>query len=124
MDLQLAMRTCLGGRMNEIVELDKSVPKYNYGSRKGQYAENALLEKRLISDHAKKKEELNVHITSDLEDCYDRKTTELCGLVEESIGGNRKVINLLTKVLPRLEHHVGTINGISADEHGGENDLL
>ena len=92
-DLQLAMRTCLGGRMNEIVELDKSVPKYNYGSRKGQYAENALLEKRLISDHAKKKEELNVHAMSDLESCYDSKIPELCGLVEEPIRANRKLIN-------------------------------
>ena len=34
------------------------------------------------------------------------------------------VINLLTKVLPALDHHVGTVNRISADKHGRKYDLL
>ena len=34
------------------------------------------------------------------------------------------MINLLTKVLPTLENHVGTVNEISADKHGGKNNSL
>ena len=59
--LQLVMRACLGGRMNESLDTDKRVSKYNYESRKGHYIENDLLEKTLMFDYAKKKEELNVH---------------------------------------------------------------
>ena len=123
-DLQLVIRMHLRGRMNERVESDKRVSKHNYGSRKGHYMENALSQKTLVFDHAKKMEELNVCTMSDLEACYDIHITESCGLVEESIESNRKVIHLLTKLLPRLEHHVGAFNGISADEHGSKNNLL
>ena len=61
---------------------------------------------------------------SNLEASYDRQIPELHGLVEESIGANIKVINLLTKVLPRLEHNVGTANGVSKDNYGGKKELL
>ena len=81
-DLQLVMRTFLGARMNEKVELDNRVSKCNYGSRKGCSIENSLSEKILTFDHAKKTEELNVHDMSDLEAFYDRKIPELCILVE------------------------------------------
>ena len=70
-------------------------------------------------DCAKKRGEENVHAVSDLEASYDRQLPELCGLVEESLGANRKVVKLVSKVLPRLEQHVGTVNGISKDKHGG-----
>ena len=75
-------------------------------------------------DHAKKTEELNVHTMSDLEACYDVQIPELCGLVEEQIGVNRKLINLLTKALPRFEHNAGMVNGVSVDEHSGKHYLL
>ena len=101
--------------MNYRVDTDKRVSKHNYVSRKGCFIENDLLEKILILDHENKKEELNVHVISDLEACHDRKILELCGLVEESIEANRKVIKLLTKVLPRFENHAGTANGVSFD---------
>ena len=61
---------------------------------------------------------------SDHEACYDRQIPELCGLVEESIGANRKAVELLTKALPRLEHHVGTVNGVSTEKYGRETELL
>ena len=61
-----------------------------------------------------------MHVTSDLEACCDTQIPELCGLAEDSIGANRKVINLLTKVLPRLEHHSGTVNTISVDKYDGK----
>ena len=87
------MRMCLGGRINEIVESDKIVSKCNYGSRKANSIENSLLQKRLTFDNAKKTEELNLHATSYLEACYDRKIQESCGLVEEPIEANLKEFN-------------------------------
>ena len=54
-DLQLVMITCLGSRMNERVESDARLSKYKHGSRKLHSIENALLEKILIIDHAKKR---------------------------------------------------------------------
>ena len=52
-DLQLVMRMCLGTRMNERVESDARLSKYDYGSRKGYSIENELLAKRLIMHHVK-----------------------------------------------------------------------
>ena len=123
-NLQLVMRILLGSRMNERIETDARVSKCNYGSRSGHSIENELVEKRLTMDCAKKSGEENVHAMSDLEAFYDRQLPELCGLVEESLGANRKVVTLVSKVLTRLEHHVGTVNGVSKDKHGGEKDVL
>ena len=72
----------------------------------------------------KKTGEVNVYTMSDLEACYDRQTPKLCGLVEEHIVANRKAVKLLTKMLPRFEHHVGTVNGVSKEKHGGVKELL
>ena len=47
-DLQLVMRNYLGIRMNDHVETDKILPNCNYGSRKGYFIENVLLEKKLF----------------------------------------------------------------------------
>ena len=60
-DLQLVMRTCLGSRMNERIESDARLSKYKHGSRKIHSIENALLEKRLIIDHAKNGKRKYVH---------------------------------------------------------------
>ena len=92
---------------------DKRLSKYNYGSRKRYSIRIVLLEKRSIFDCAKKKEEVNACAISYLEACYDWKTPELCALVEETIGANRKAIKIIKKVLPRLEHHVRMANGVS-----------
>ena len=71
-------------------------------------------------DCGKKSGEEIACTASDLEACYDRQSPELCGLIEEYLGANRKVVKLVSKVLPRFEHHVGTVNGVSKDKHGGE----
>ena len=52
---------------------------------------------------------------SDLEACYDRQLPESCGLAEESIRVNRKAVKLLTKILPRFDHHAETENGFSIE---------
>ena len=30
----------------------------------------------------------------------------------------------MSKVLPRLEHYIGTVNDVSKDKYGGEKDML
>ena len=123
-DLQLVMRMFLGSRMNERIETDDRTSKHDCGSRSGYSIKNVLLEKRLTIDHWEKSEAANFHAASDLEACYDRQFPELCGLVEESLGANRKVVKLVAKVLPRFEHHVGSVNGVRKDKHGGEKGML
>ena len=110
--------------MNERIETDARVSKHNYGSRSGHSIENALLEKRLIVGQAKKSGEENARTVSDLEVHYDRQLPELCGLVEESLGANRKVCKLVSKVLPRLENCIGTVNGVSKNKYEGKKDTL
>ena len=56
---------------------------------------------------------VNVYGMSDLEVCCDRQMPELCGLVQESIVANRKAVIILTKVFPRLDHHMGKVNEVS-----------
>ena len=83
--------------MDDKVEKDKRISKNECGSRQGCFIETSLLEKRSILDHAKITEEENVHAMSDLTVCPDRQTPDSCGLVEETIGANRKAIQLIKK---------------------------
>ena len=57
---------------------------------------------------------------SDLEAYCDRQTQESCGSVEESMCASRKAVKLVTNVLPRFEHHAGTVDGVSKEKCGGE----
>jgi len=98
--------------------------KDNYGSRKRFSIESALLEKRLIFDLAKITEEKFARVISDLEACFDHQFPTTGGVVEEYIGVKRKVINFITKVLPRNQHYEGTENGVRTEYYGGFHELL
>ena len=50
---------------------------------------------------------------SDLESCYDTQVHNIRGIVEESTGVSGEVMRLITKILPRMEHHVGVGHGLS-----------
>ena len=94
--------------------------RHNYGSRKGFSIDSALLEKKLLFDYAKRREESNVYLMSDLEACYDRQLPNIRGIVAESVGVNRNMMNILSKVLPKCDHYVGAAHGISTLCYGGE----
>ena len=47
-----------------------------------------------------------------------------CGVAEETVWANRKDVKLKTKVLPRMENHVGAANGLSKKTNGDENELI
>ena len=100
-DLQLLMRIFLGIWLESKLEEDERLSKPNYGSRKGFSIDSALLEKRLLFDYAKRREESNIYLTSDLEACCDRQLPNIGGIVAESVGVNRNMMNILSKMLPK-----------------------
>ena len=63
-------------------------------------------------------------MVSDLEACCDRQLPNIGGIVEESISANREVIKLITKVLPRYNHFIGTKHGVSKDSYSRMNEYL
>ena len=67
---------------------------------------------------------MNAHATSDLEACYYHQTSKLFSLVEERIGTNRKVVELITKVSPRMEYHAVMANGLNRENYEDKNRLL
>ena len=50
---------------------------------------------------------------TDLTAYYDRQLAEIRSIVEELIGIERKLIQLIAKVLPIMEHHIYTSFGAS-----------
>ena len=61
---------------------------------------------------------------SNLEAYCDRQTPDSCGIVEETIGANRKVVKSMTKVLSMLNNHVGAANDKSKKTCGDANKAL
>ena len=87
--------------------------KYNFESWKNYTIEEAILEKRLIYDCSIFNRKLTIHIITDLEACYDRQLSNICGMVEESVRISREEVKLILKVLPVLKHFVCTSFRIS-----------
>ena len=84
-DLQLLMRIFLMLRNVGVIEQDKRLSKFNYGSRKIYPIEEVLLEKQLICDSAVFSKQMTIHAVTDLQVYYNRQLPKLCGVIEESI---------------------------------------
>ena len=65
--------------------------------------------------------EKSITTITDLEACYDRQLPNIRGIVEEVVRIYKKVIKLITKVLPRIEYFVCTKFGISEQSYESEN---
>jgi len=59
-----------------------------------------------------------VYVITDLEACYDWQLSNICGIVEGSLGISRKRIKLIAKVMPVLKHRICTRFGISSILYG------
>ena len=68
--------------------------------------------------------EQTVHNFTDLESCYYRQLSNVCGVAEEVIGVDRTAITLFKKAIPRFENCKCTNFGISEESYGGRNDPL
>jgi len=119
-DLQYIMRIYLDDDDEEMIESDDRFSKSNYGSRKNYSIESAILEKRLTFDNSLLSGKLTIYHLTDLQSCYDRQLVNIGGIVEESVGRDRKALKLITKVIPNWEHHLSTAFGISKKYYGGE----
>jgi len=84
----------------------------------------AILEKRLIYNNSKIQYEETVHNITDLEACYDRQLANIGSIVKESVSINRKIAQLIAKVIPVFKHYVCTSYGISIHFYSGQFDLL
>ena len=60
----------------------------------------------------------------DLEAYYDWLLPNIGSIVQESIGAERNIMQLLTKVILQFEHHIYTSYRISTAYYGGLVELL
>ena len=61
---------------------------------------------------------------TDLKACYDRQLANIGSIVEELVGIDRKIAQLIAKVILVFEHHVCTSYRISVQFYGGQFDPL
>ena len=101
------------------IESDPRVSKCNYGSCTNYSIENTILEKRLWYDNSLLRGNKTVHNMTDLIACYDRQLAVIGSIVEESIGIKRKLIQLIAKVLPIMEHYICISFGASKEFYRG-----
>ena len=102
--LRLLMRILLGIRIEEDCENEKRISNHDCGSENGHSVGSELLEKRLTLDLAERTGEQVAYTISDLEACCDVQLPSIEDIVEASIGENRGVIKLVTKVLARRKN--------------------
>ena len=119
-DLQFLMRIYLGGDDEEMIENDNRFLKANYGSRKNYSIESTILEKRLIMDNSLLSRKLAIYYLTDVQACYNWQLAEVSGILEESVGRDRKVLKLIAKVIPNWNHYISTSFGISNTYYGGK----
>ena len=86
--------------MEGVIEKDLSISKFNFGSRKFYSIKEAILEKRIIYKNSKWNKRPTAHVVTDLVACYDRQLANIESIVVESVGVDRNISKLISKVLP------------------------
>ena len=61
---------------------------------------------------------------TELQSCYDRQLANVCGVVEISVGIERWVMQLFTKLMQKFENNVNTTYGISEEKYCGRYDPM
>ena len=84
------------------------VSKRNCGNRPGHFTEDAILEKRLVFDNALVTGKYTIYVMIELQAFYDRQLSKIGLIVQESVVAETKPIQLITKMLPTIEHHMST----------------
>ena len=75
-------------------------------------------------DYAKREQMPSGYLISDLEACYNKKLPKIGGLVEETMGANRKMMIILSKVFPKCYNCMGTAHRIGERYYGGVKNFL
>ena len=123
-DLQYIMRIYLEDKEEEMIESDERFSKSNYRLIKNYSIETAILEKQLTFDNSLLSSKLTIYHLTDLQSCYDRQLANIGGILEESVGRDRRAMKLITKVIPNQQHYLSTVFGISESYYRGEQDKL
>ena len=120
-DLQLLIRILANTKNKLSIETNKRVLKYNYRLRTNYSIKNAILEKRLWYDNSLLQGKTIIHNMTDLKAYYDWQLLEVGYIVEESIGIEKKLIQLIAKVLLIIEYHICTSFGVSTEFYSRTN---
>ena len=86
--------------------------------------ELAILEKQLTTDNSLLWGKLTIYHLTDLQVYYDRLLAEVGSFLEESIGRERKVLKLISKVILKRNYYVSISFRISRSYYGGEDNYL
>ena len=121
---QMLMREFSNERMAGKIENDKRASKGNYSSRKVHSIDDSILEKRLLHDCSAQNIQPKMRNLTDLQSCYGRELVIFFGAAEEVAGSERWDMQLFTKLMQRLEHHVDPRHGISEEFCGRYFDLM
>ena len=99
-DLQLLIHIFVSIRVEELIEQDSRISKFNYRSRKYYSIDKALLEKRLLYESSKWAQKESIHIVTNLSACYDRQLSSIESMVVELVKVGRKISLIIAKLLP------------------------
>ena len=103
-DLQITMRIVVNVRNKGNIESDDRVFNINYVSRPRCSIKDAILEKRLVFENGLVIVKHIIYDMTDLKACYDRKLSKIGSIVQETLGVETKPIQLMTKILPIMDH--------------------
>ena len=83
------MRICIRGRIDDQIEADDRLSKFNFDSRSNYFINVVMLEKRLIHDVAVRDRKQILYDTSDLKAHYDRQLLSIGCMVQELVSVSR-----------------------------------
>ena len=98
--MKLLIRIYLGSKGEELIKSDTRLSKANYDSRKNYSIKTAILKKRSIYDSSILSMKHTIYNSMNLQSYYNRQLPNIRSIIEESVGHNRQVVKLFTKVIP------------------------
>ena len=61
---------------------------------------------------------------TDLKSCYNRQLAQVGSIIKELVGIERKLLTFITKLLPRIKHHICIAYRASQEYYGEDSDKI
>ena len=113
------MRIYLNDEEEELIKKDERILKSNYESRKNYSIESEILEKRLVINEILISYKPAIYYLVDWKLCYHHQLVNIEGLIEELIGKNCNIIQIIIKLIPRWKYYISIAHRISEKYYGG-----
>jgi hypothetical protein len=113
----------IGRKCMEKAEKHNTLPREQYGGRKGHSAQDQALNKMLFDDKLRLMRQPGAKMVGDLAKCYDRIEHSFAGLALQSQGLEPGPVNMMFGTIQQLKHHVRTIYGDSEMSFTSDNPL-